>query len=42
MTELAYDALSGLHDRLENIEFPVEAKFRSGARQPELFEERSS
>lgn len=41
--ELAYEALSGLHDRMGNIEFPTEAKFRSGSRQSELnFQERSS
>ena len=40
--ELAYEALSGLHDRMVNIEFPAEAKFRSGSRQTELFEERLS
>jgi hypothetical protein len=41
--ELAYEALSGLHDRTGSIEFPAEAKFRSGSRQSELnFQERSS
>ena len=40
--ELVYDALSGLHDRMGNIEFPAEAKFRNGSRQTGLFEERSS
>lgn len=40
--ELAYEALSGLHDRMGNIEFPAEAKFRSGSRQTEMFQERSS
>ena len=40
--ELAYDALSGLYDRMGKIDFPVEAKFRSGSRQTELFQERSS
>lgn len=40
--ELAYEALSGLHDRLGNIEFPIEAKFRRGSRQDDLFQERSS
>ena len=40
--ELAYEALSGLHDRMRNIEFPAEAKFRSGSRQIDLFQERSS
>ena len=40
--ELAYEALSGLHDRMRNIEFPAEAKFRSGSRQTDLFQERSS
>lgn len=39
--ELAYEALSGLHDRTGNIEFPAEAKFRCGSRQTDLFEERS-
>ncbi len=39
--ELAYDALSGLYDRMGKIDFPVEAKFRSGSRQEELFQERS-
>jgi hypothetical protein len=41
--ELAYEALSGLHDRTGSTEFPAEAKFRSGSRQSELnFQERSS
>lgn len=40
--ELAYDALSGLRYSIGNIEFPAEAKFRSGSRQIGLFEERSS
>lgn len=40
--ELAHEALSGLHDHMGNIEFPAEAKFRSGSRQTELFQERSS
>ena len=40
--ELAYEALSGLHDRMGNIEFPAEAKFRSGSRQDDLFQERTS
>lgn len=40
--ELAYESLSGLHDRMGNIEFPSEAKFRSGSRQADLFQERSS
>jgi hypothetical protein len=40
--ELTYEALSGLHDRMGSIDFPAEAKFRSGARQSELFQERSS
>ena len=34
--ELAYEALSGLHDRLGSTEPPAEAKFRSGSRQTEL------
>jgi hypothetical protein len=39
----SYEALSGLHDRTGSIEFPAEAKFRSGSRQTELnFQERSS
>lgn len=40
--ELSYEALSGLHDRLGNIEFPTEAKFRRGSRQDDLFQERTS
>jgi uncharacterized protein YeeX (DUF496 family) len=40
--ELAHEALSGLHDRMGDIEFPAEAKFRSGSRQTELFQESSS
>lgn len=40
--ELAYESLSGLHDRMGNIEFPAEAKFRRGSRQAELFQEGSS
>lgn len=40
--ELAYEALSGLHDRMGTFEFPAEAKFRCGARQNDLFQERSS
>ena len=40
--ELAHEALSGLNDRLGNINFPIEAKFRSGSRQNDLFEERTS
>ena len=31
-----------LLDRMGNIEFPAEAKFRSGSRQDDLFQERSS
>jgi hypothetical protein len=34
--ELAYEALSGLHDQVGVLEFPAEAKFRSGSRQTEL------
>jgi hypothetical protein len=41
--ELAYEALSGLQYRTGGIEFPAEAKFRSGSRQSELnFQESSS
>jgi hypothetical protein len=40
--ELAYEALSGLHDRMGNIDFPAEAKLRSGSRQTEMSLERSS
>jgi len=40
--ELAHEAQSGLHDRVGNINFPAEAKFRSGSRQDDLFEERTS
>ena len=40
--ELTYEALSGLHDRMGNIEFPAEAKFRCRLRQDDLFQERSS
>jgi hypothetical protein len=40
--ELALEALSGLHDRMGTVEFPAEAKLRSGSRQTGLFEERSS
>jgi hypothetical protein len=40
--ELAYEALSGLHESMGNIEFPAEAKLRSGSRQTEMFQERSS
>jgi hypothetical protein len=40
--ELAYEALSGLHERMGNIEFPAEAKLRSGSRQTEMSLERSS
>lgn len=40
--ELAHEALSGLRDRMGNIAFPAEAKFRSGSRQTDLFQERSS
>jgi hypothetical protein len=40
--ELAYESLSGLHDRMANIEFPAEAKFRNGSRQADLFQERST
>lgn len=40
--ELVHEALSGLHDRLGNIEFPPEAKFRNGSRQTDLFQERTS
>lgn len=38
--ELAYDSLSGLLDRLGNIQFPSEAQFRGGLRQADLFKER--
>ncbi|GAA4711518.1 hypothetical protein GCM10023325_03770 [Sphingomonas lutea] len=34
--ELAFEALSGLHDGLGTVELPAEAKFRSGSRQTEL------
>jgi hypothetical protein len=40
--ELAYEALSGLHDRMGDIKFPAEAKFRNGSRQTDLFQEGSS
>lgn len=40
--ELAYEALSGLYDRSGATEFPVEAKFRNGSRQSDLFQERQS
>jgi len=40
--ELAYESLSGLHDNMGKLEFPAEAKLRSGSRQAGLFEERSS
>ena len=40
--ELMYEALSGLNDRMGNTNFPAEAKFRSGSRQNDLFEERTS
>ena len=41
--ELAYEALAGLCDRMGNLEYPTEAKFRSGSRQSELnFQERTS
>lgn len=40
--ELAYEALSGLHDRMGDIQFPAEAKFRNGSRQTDMFQEGSS
>ena len=40
--ELAYEALSGLYDRSGATEFPAEAKFRTGSRQSDLFQERQS
>lgn len=41
--ELAYEALAGLHESQTKFDdYPAEAKFRSGSRQAQLFEERSS
>lgn len=37
--ELAYEALSGLHDRMGAMAPPAEAKFRCGSRQIDLFQE---
>lgn len=37
--ELAYEALTGLHDRMGNITPPAEATFRCGSRQSDLFQE---
>ncbi|MGE4303475.1 MAG: hypothetical protein AB7E24_05510 [Novosphingobium sp.] len=40
--ELAYEALSGLQDRMGAITPPAEAKFRRGSRQNDLFQEGAS